>query len=119
MTLTFVNICTMNNIKLVFLLIFLAVSTMLAGQSETATPSLQRVIVIENSQAIVAVLDEEGFVLKKIMDVPSYFNERHKDEHYITASYTSLSDAQLNKELMENSLSIKSLTSSKLRPSEI
>ena len=110
----------MNNIKRFLILISLAACTTLTAQDEVTAPSTDRVIVFQANQAIVAVLDDEGFVTREIMGIPNYFIENHSDEYYIEASYTSLSDAQLKKELAENPHhQLETLASTQLRPSKI
>jgi len=109
----------MNNIKYFLLLISILMSTISSAQEEvTALPS-ERVIVFHANQAIVAVLDADGFVLKEIIDLPAYFTENYSDEHYIAASYASLSDVQLEKELKKSSDNqLETLASTKPRFTE-
>jgi len=109
----------MNNIKRCLLLISFSACSMLTAQDEVTAPTMDRVIIFQANQAIVAVLDNEGFVKRKIMDLPDYFIENHSDKFYIEASYISLSDAQLKKELIDNSHhQLETLASTQLRPSK-
>ncbi len=108
----------MNLIKIFFVSISFLVCSSISAQQESVLSESKRIIVLQDDQASVAVLNQEGFVLRNIIDIPSYFSDNHPDEYYIEASYKELSDHQLEKELKENVLTIKTLASNQLEPSE-
>jgi len=100
----------MNDIKLLIAITFTLISSSLVAQDNEVPTALERVLVYHNEAAMVAVLDEEGNVLKKIMDIPQYFEENYSELHYIKESYQVLSDKDLvilrdkDKELNKNHL---------------
>ena len=79
------------------------ISTVVVGQDQqsdqTQPKELERVIVFADDMAVVAVLDEDGLITKKIMEIPDYFEQNHSDEHYIRKSMSVLSDVAIQSAL--------------------
>lgn len=86
---------TMNILKALVSVFILMICTTANSQEVPSTYQLERVIIFVEDIAIVAVLDEEGLVKKKIMELPDYFDQKHDDEYYIQQSLKILTDQDL------------------------